>query len=201
MIPDHYEIRSSLYGAWGLAHLDQRGMDHFTLTVSGFWSSFFAAAIAAPIYIYIRSISPAISMEQRPYELGAAENVLVGGATYLLSWCTLPVLMVFLSRILGVGKHYVGFIVAYNWAGVLQWALFGLVVTIMALTDTEASLHAVINLIAVMLTLFYLWFITRTALHVGPFVAVSIVVIHVLIGLLLNLSAQEIVATKSTNSS
>ena len=201
MISDHIGIRNSLYGAWRLAHLDPRGMDHFTLTVAGFWRSFFAAAIAAPIYIYIRSITPAMSMEHRSYEVDATANVLIGGATYMLSWCTLPVLMVFLSRILGVSKHYVGFIVAYNWAAVLQWALFGLVATIMALTDAEESFHAVINLVAVMLTLFYLWFITRTALHVGPFVSVSIVVVHVLIGLLLNLSAQEIVATKSTNSS
>ena len=51
MMPDRQEVASSLYGAWRLACLDESGMGYFNISVEGFWRSFFAAVLLAPVYM------------------------------------------------------------------------------------------------------------------------------------------------------
>ena len=50
-MPTRTEIGRSLYGAWRLLLLDPTGVQWFELSIAGFWRSFFAAALIAPVYV------------------------------------------------------------------------------------------------------------------------------------------------------
>ena len=192
MIPDRTEIFNSIYGAWRLARLDPSGMRYFSLTIEGFWRSFFAAIVVAPIYIYIRVIRPAAPVVEGAPPVDAAPNLVVDIGAYIVGWVAFPVLMILLARLLNVSGQYVSFIVAYNWANVVQWALFGVAATIAAALGAETGLGAVLNLAALAAVLFYQWFIARTALMTSAYVAAGIVVIDVLLGLIINFAARAV---------
>ena len=203
MIPDRAEIYSSIYGAWRLARLDPSGMRFFSLTIEGFWRSFFAAVIVAPIYIYIRLIRPIarVQMPQQPLDapvvegeppVDAGPNLVVDIGAYVVGWAAFPVLMILLARLLNLSGQYVSFIVAYNWANVVQWAVFGVAATIAAALGAETGLGVVLNLAALAAVLFYQWFVARTALLTSAYVAAGIVVIDVLLGLIINFAARAV---------
>ena len=193
MIPDRAEIYSSIYGAWRLARLYPSGMRFFSLTIEGFWRSFFAAVIVAPIYIYIRLIRPtAPVVEGAPPADPGPGLVVVDIGAYVVGWVAFPVLMILLARLLNVRGQYVSFIVAYNWANVVQWALFGVAATIAVALGAETGLGVVLNLAALAAVLFYQWFIARTALMTSAYVAAGIVAIDVLLGLIINVAARAV---------
>lgn len=192
MIPDRAEIYSSIYGAWRLARLDASAMRFFLLTIEGFWRSFFAAVIVAPIYIYIRLIRPTAPVVEGAPPADPGPGLAVDIGSYVVGWVAFPVLMILLARLLNVSGQYVSFIVAYNWANVVQWALFGVAATIAAALGAETGLGVVLNLAALAAVLFYQWFIARTALMTSAYVAAGIVVIDVLLGMIINFAARAV---------
>jgi len=192
MIPDRAEIYSSIYGAWRLARLYPSGMRFFSLTIEGFWRSFFAAVIVAPIYIYIRLIRPTAPVVEGAPPADPGPGLVVDIGAYVMGWVAFPALMILLARLLNVSGQYVSFIVVYNWANVVQWALFGVVATIAAALGAETGLGVGLNLAALAAVLFYQWFIARTALMTSAYVAAGIVVIDTLLGLIINFAARAV---------
>ena len=192
MIPDRAEIYNSILGAWRLARLDPSGMHYFSLTIDGFWRSFFAAVIVAPIYIYIHLMRPTAPVVGRAPPAEPATDLFVDIGAYIVGWAAFPALMILLARLLNLSGQYVSFIVAYNWANVLQWALFGVAATIAAALGAETGFGAVLNLAALAAVLFYQWFVARTALLTSAYVAAGIVVIDVLLGLIINFAARAV---------
>ena len=46
-----YHARTALYGAYRLAMTDIAGMSYFDRSITGFWRSFYAAGLVAPLFI------------------------------------------------------------------------------------------------------------------------------------------------------
>jgi hypothetical protein len=165
------EAAYALYGAYRLARLDPSGLQYFNATVEGFWRSFLAAAIVAPGYVILIGL-----------ELGQTPGVedfdweriaLVQAIAYVISWTAFPLALHYLTAVIGRQAEYVGYIVAYNWAAVLQMAVMLPAAGLQAMLPGGAG--GLIMLPVVLATAAYQWFIARAALRIGGGTAAGIV--------------------------
>ena len=160
MIPRAAEVLEAIYGALLLARLEARGMVFFDRSVEGFWKSFFAAVLVAPFYLILLLLGFA---HEAP-EASPPQVVLVEAVAYVISWTAFPVVMYEVTRAIDKDAQYTGYIVAFNWAQVVQMAVlvpFGILQTLGLLPTTLATFLGLIVNFAV---LGYEWFIARTAL-------------------------------------
>lgn len=182
MIPSRREILSSLYGSWRLAHFDRGGMSYFDISVDGFWRSFFAALIVAPLYAVMLGLRYAAAGEPGdPTHYGLIEAI-----SYLISWFSYPVVMHALTGLLDCRDRFVGYMVAYNWSLVLQNAVLVPIAMLNALQVISPTAASMLWLVSIVAVLAYLWFIARAGLAAPPLTAVGIVSIDVLLSLLIS---------------
>lgn len=182
MIPGSREIASSLYGSWRLARFDRGGMGYFDTGVDGFWRSFFAALIVAPLYATMLGLRYSAAGEPGdPVHYGLIEAI-----SYLISWLAYPVAMHALTGLLDCRDRFIGYIVAYNWSLVWQNAVLVPIAMLNALNVISPETAGILWLIAIVAVLAYLWFIARAGLAVPPLTAVGIVSIDVLLSLLIS---------------
>ncbi len=187
------EIAYGLYGAYRLARLDANGMAFFNRTIDGFWRSFFAAVIAAPGYAVLIGLRFADGPRLEMLEAAGGTRVfMVESIAYVISWVAFPLAMFHISSLIDRKEEYLGFIVAYNWAGVIQVVVF-LPVAVINASDAVPAFGAGFLAFAVTLAiLYYQWFITRTALRLGAMPAVAIVGVDLMLALLISTFADVI---------
>lgn len=175
------EITRGLYGAWRLARLDPGGLAWFDDTVDGFWRSFFAAVLTAPGFALL------VGLRLAPHQLaaGPARLVLIESIAYVIGWVAFPLVMFYVAKLIDRDARYIRFIVAANWAAVLQMALF-VIVTGLAHGFLAEGGVAILGAVATGAILFYQWFIARTALAVSGLVAAGIVLMDLVIGVFVN---------------
>ncbi len=170
MVPTS-EIVNSLFGAWRLARRDAAAMRFFNATIDGFWRSFFAAAVALPGY----AILVWLRLADRLLPEGAVHALLIEAISYVIGWTAFPLAAFYLVQIFGRPNRYIAYIVAYNWAAVLQVALY---VPTALLVGGDLLPQFAGNVIALAVTaavIFYQYFIARTALGVGAPPALALV--------------------------
>ncbi len=165
------EAAYSLYGAYRLARLDSGGLDYFDDSLEGFWRSFYAAAFIAPPFALLLAFRYADGMvTARPLPYAAIEAI-----AYVIAWVAFPVAMLTVAKMLDRERRLIGFLVAYNWAAVLQNALY-LPIPMMGITGVLTVTAANgMGMLALLLILGYTWFITKTALEVTATAAAGIV--------------------------
>lgn len=165
------EASYGLFGAWRLAHLDPRGMDYFDKTVEGFWRSFWAAGLSAPLVILILVLRYAYAGG----DLDLLRFVLVESIGYAIMWTAYPLAAWYLLQLLGRSNRYIGYIVAYNWANVIQIAASIPIAALIATESLPSPLLSVIWLVILAALLFYQYFVARVALEVDVAVAAGLV--------------------------
>ena len=182
------ESALSLYGAFRLARFDPRGMHCFNTAPSGFWRSFSAAVIVAPFYAMLLATAyPALEATRGSVRFAVAE-----GIAYVIAWVAYPLVMAWLTRQLDRFDRFIGYIVAYNWAAVLQNAVF-IPINMLWITGTlPPNLGFLLWVAAISLILAYLWFIARTALAIAPMAAASVVGIDIVLNLTISTIAHGI---------
>src|SRR5215213_1983857 len=114
------DIVRSLTGVW-LLFLDRNGaIKLFDATVDGFWKSFQAIMLIAPIY------AVSVLADQQAYLMSAEPGPPFDAATYFtarglglaLDWVTIPLLLAALAPVLGIRGGYSAYIVVRNWSTV-----------------------------------------------------------------------------------
>ncbi len=180
-MPSALEITRALYGTWRLARLDRTGMTWFEATPEGFWRSFFAFAIMAPGYAAVQFVA------HGKIEVAAsvARILIVETIAYVVLIVAYPLAMFYLCRAHGRWDRYIGFIVAFNWSGVLQMALLVPTSLLAASQAVPLGIHQAAHIVV----LFYQWFIARTALEVPGIIAAGAVSLYFVIELVIVLTA------------
>jgi hypothetical protein len=179
---DTENARRSLAGVWRLAHLDASGYKLLDLSMEGFWKSFQAAIIAGPLF----ALLILLRADVHPLSDDPMRALLVETIGYVIGWTAFPLAALYLAKALGKEQRYPGYIVAYNWAQVLQILVFlpvallsasellpGLIMTALALGVTAAVLY-------------FQYFICRTALGIDVLPALGFVAMDMMIGILLD---------------
>ncbi|HYB09715.1 MAG TPA: hypothetical protein VEJ16_08595 [Alphaproteobacteria bacterium] len=184
------EIIYALYGAYRLCRFDRSGMAFFNLTKAGFWRSFFSAVLVAPI----RAIMTLIELQNTtvPIESSGVRIFLIEASTYLILVFAYPLATFYMCELLDRRQRYVGYIVAYNWAGVLL-ALLALPFAVLGADEfvpSEVASFAVIGVTA--LSLVILWYVARTALEISGIAATALVAIDFVLSIVI----QEIAASR-----
>ena len=181
------EAATSLYGAYRLARFDARGMTYFETSLAGFWRSFYAAVIVAPVF--------AVLMVMRYAAGGGAVDgarfAAVEAIAYVIAWVAFPLVMVTLARRLDREERYLGYIVAYNWASVLQNGLYLPLVMLGMAGVIPAETVGPLSLIVLSLILVYGWFIAKVALDVGAGTAVALVALDLVLSVFIDIVASS----------
>jgi hypothetical protein len=173
---------TGLTGAWRLARLDRSGMRYFEATPEAFWRSFQAAAIAAPIYLVL----VLLRADDHPLSPDPVRAALIEVIGYAIQWTAFPLAAWYLCRAFNCSGRYFGFMVAYNWANVLQFIAF---VPVALLSASGMAPGGFVNVLALLFTaavVYYQYFIARTALAVDMLPAIAFVATDFMIGLFLD---------------
>lgn len=159
------EILSSIAGAWRLIRFDSDALEGFNLTFQGFWRSFLAAPLVAPVYLSIERTRA----EDDPWSL--AWSLLIYGVTWLVG----PLLMIPVTRILDCQRHYGSYVIAANWLSVPLVLFFGVVWLIFM--AGAVAIAAFLNLILLFAILLYSYFVVRLTLGVSALPAAATVAV------------------------
>ena len=180
------EIIRSLYGALHLARGDTSGMAFFNATGQGFWRSFTAALLIAPLFALLLTIRYHVN------EAGVSllRFTAIETIAYVVSWVAFPLLLFHLTDILGTGHRFVRYIVAYNWASVLQNLLYLPFALLVEAHLVQGAGSTFFGIILLGLVLLYTWFVTRTALEVTNLLAAGLVMIDLVLSIFINTITQ-----------
>ncbi len=177
-VPSLREVSSGLYGAWRLALFDPAALAWFDRGVAAVWRSFWAAAIAYPGFILLTVLQTEPAAWNRA---GALHILLLESAAYVILWTGFPLVILALCRWLEREEESLGFIIAYNWAQVLQVALMVGVALVERALALPLPAAAALDLASIAAVLAYEWFIARTALQAGGGAATAVVLIDVVL--------------------
>lgn len=188
-MPTLGETIRALYGAYRLARFDAGGMQYFDASLDGFWKSFFAAVIIAPLYFLLLMLR---------FQAGGSDAALprffsAEAIAYVIAWVLFPLLMLSIAKVLDREKNYLGYIIAYNWANVLQNGIY-LPVAILAQTGViPPDAGSALGLMLLLAILVYSWFIARTALDIPGPAAAALVALDLILGILVNGFAESMI--------
>jgi hypothetical protein len=163
------EAIQSIRAAWRLALFDRSAIADFNLTMSGFSRSFLVYVFLAPVYLLI------MLMVQQTAEIPVETLITAKLVSYVLRIASTVVVAAFLCHLLRVGDRFVTLIVATNWATVLQLGLWFVTTFAVSRGLPGGKAADLLQMSVTIALLFYVWFITRTALEVGVLAAVGIV--------------------------
>ena len=188
MTVDFAYMRRSVDAAFDLVTRNPRAWEKFDLTAEGFYRSFAAFLIIAPINIATDAIVVRLAAAER-----IRQNKPAGEAVYYMSdavfstialsvqWLLFPIAMLFLLRFLGYAQRYAALVIAHNWGSVVVW-LFNLPAFLLFAAGIITSNQAIdINLIVLGLTLYYRFYIAQTALGAPWTLAAGITMIDFLL--------------------
>jgi hypothetical protein len=175
------ETTRALYGACRLASFNSSGMDYFRNTRGAFWRSFNAALIIAPFYVALLSMR---------YEMGEVPTsafyfISVETISYIISWVAFPVVVDLLITTMNRRENYIRYIIAYNWAAVLQNLIYLPMAMLSVNGIFSTSSAGLLGLAILVFFLVYTWFITKTALNIPSGRAATIVAIDFALSLLI----------------
>lgn len=177
------EAARSLHGAWMLACLDRNGVYSFENTVEAFWKSFWAAALTAPIYIFL----VLLRLENINIGVPAFAALLIYMISYVVNWMAFPFVMFYLTRVLNREEFFCRYIAAYNWATFIQTFLLLTVSAVLGSGQLPAGMAVPITLGTVLAIFLYKGFIARAAMGITIGLSAALVALDFVLGLTLEL--------------
>ena len=177
------EIIGGVYGAWRLARRDPAGLIWFDDSPSGFWHSFWGPALMLPGFLVLQAIDGAFESE---IMLPLVVNLIA----YVIGCVAYPLAVAHIADGLHRSQTYCRFIVAYNWSAVIQMAVL---LPVALLVDAFPGHNlAVLNMAVTLVLLVYQAYVAHVALAVSPGTAGLLVLLDVLIGALVQMSADRL---------
>jgi len=167
------EIRTGCAAALALA----AGRTGPVSALTDFWRSFLAAVVAFPLSLLMLALAP--------HGLDITAKLVAADILgYVVSWTAFPLVMVYLADRMQAFRHYWRFIVATNWANLLQSAVFAAAVLLSASGATPEPVAAMFFVAAWVWILLFKWRLARHGLDIAHLPAVGIVVLDLALRLL-----------------
>ena len=183
------EVRRSLEGAWGILLGRADAMRSFDTSNDGFWRSFQAIAIIAPIYaiVALADWRAALAAATPGAGLPFGEEAFWASRALLLvlDWVTLSVILAALAGFLSIKQRYGAFITVRNWSNVLGIAPFGAVAFLDFVGVLPGDAILIPSLVALAFALRLSYMVARIALGAAVEVAIGFVAFDFLVSLAL----------------
>ncbi|MEQ8665211.1 MAG: hypothetical protein RIC16_05750 [Rhodospirillales bacterium] len=187
MLPFNH-MAASVMTAVRLARFDADAINAFDVSIRGFWYSFYAALLVAPFSLMMAMTRYGMISAEFGVEPALLRFSLIEFIAYAISWTAYPVLMASFVRFLDCERNYIRGIVSYNWAAVLQNAVYT-PVAIVSMSSGGLGPLPVMVLIAV---LFYGWFVAWKGFGISRPQAVMLVGLDLSIGVIISFWANRI---------
>ena len=179
-MPPRREIERSIYGVWRIVLRDPDAPRYFNVTADGFWRSFFAAAIVAPLYLLqILLAQDLIAADVNV--LGFTSYLLVQAVVFVFTWVGFVILMVPVTRLLNLEASYAAFVIVWNWSQVLKIALVVLVLLLRSLGLMAGGIGQVLLFTAFLAALYIAFLVARAGLGCDIPTAIGVVVGEILL--------------------
>lgn len=175
------EVTSAVYGAFRLARLDPGGLKYFDDSIRGFWMSFWATVLILPGIMFLGQFDPG----RFGPDINETRFVTVSVIYYICSCTAYPLAMYYVAERANLLPRYRLFIVAYNWASVVQVSAL---VALDLFAITGFFPQAMVNfaeLVVVLAIIAWSAYIARTVFQTSWMLAAGFVGIEWVIGLTL----------------
>jgi len=163
------ETARSLAATVQLLRHDREGLNGFNNTASGFWHSFAAIILIAPLYLFIASI------DWKTGANSATGSRLVSLGALALQWVIWPVIMVFVTRWLGLGQHFARYVIVYNWSNVVIVALLAIPITLFKIGLLPFETTLLLTGILQLASFYFEWYLARLSLDTSGLIAGAVV--------------------------
>ena len=176
------ELRASLTGAWRIARMDPQAMQHFNLTVEGFWASFRIAVATIPLHLltlYMRRQAASDGAEPE----NALSFLLAYTLLSLIHLVLFPLAMVLFTIWLKLQDRLVAFIIAWNWASVLFLGLLVPEAILAWFGILPDGLIGLIELLMLAAVIMYAVLVARAGLECAILTALGIAVVEQVLAL------------------
>ncbi|OAN55210.1 hypothetical protein A6A04_11130 [Paramagnetospirillum marisnigri] len=177
------DIIGGVYGAWRLARRDPKGLIWFDDSVEGVWRSFWGPALVLPAFLILRALDGNFDDE-------LVRSLMVELIAFVMGCVAFPLAVAHIAGGLDRVQFRNRYIVAYNWSAVIQMAV--LLPISLAIHVFPGGGLAPLNLAATIVLLVYQAYIAHVALKVSPFSAGMLVVLDLMIGALIQMSADRV---------
>lgn len=178
--PPLSEIAASVQGAVRLLKRDTTGLSSFNMTPEGFWRSFYAIAFVLPISLLIELVlAPAESAT-------VASQLMRSSANLCLQWVGFAALALILSRLFDLESRYMSLVTVYNWCSIVAAALVGLPTLFVVAGIFNLAAGQFIAFSASLFTLYYMWYVARSALQTTGMIAAAFVGLDFVLSLTVN---------------
>ena len=179
---DAAETARSLRGALLIFRGRAEGLRLLDTTVGGFWRSFAAIAVAAPLYL--ADVVVDLAVGRSAGETSDALFVTVKVLAYLADWLAFPLTIALLARPFDLGRNYVPYIVAYNWSSVVIVALFAPASVLASLGAISPEIAGFLGLALLVVAARYRFVVARLALQAPPATALGLVILELVLSLM-----------------
>ena len=164
------EITSGMYGSWRLALGDAGGFAYFNATRDGFWRSFLAMALVAPLFGGLLLLRYYREMDSvAPLRFFSVQAI-----SYVVAWVIFPLLMFYVVQKIDRESRFFGYIAAYNWSSVIQNAVYIPLAIVAEMGWLPPDLINFLGFIVLVSVFAYTWFIARVGLNVNFAIAATI---------------------------
>jgi hypothetical protein len=178
VIASRAEINAAMDGVFRLWRGDTSAFLVFDRSLAGFWRSYTAAVVGAPVHAMLLFLS-----REPTTPLESAHDAAIEAIAYMLTWVAYPLMMTQIVRRLDRDDRFFDYMVPYNWAALGQLALFTAAAGIRLLLPD--FLGSVLMLVAMAAVLHLQWFIAREGLAVSGRVAFLLVLADISLSLLI----------------
>ena len=168
----------SFTGALRLASGRPDGVERFGNDVRSATRSFWAAAVAFPIY----AATVVLSWQQDRWPIAVGHSAALETFIYLVSWAGYAVISHALLGALGLQQRWPRFIAVWNWVNVVQYILL-LLAAVPGAAHAPAMFSETCLLVAQGWALWLEWYAIRLALEVSGLQAILVMAPDVLLGL------------------
>jgi hypothetical protein len=181
----------ALGAAIRLARGDATALQLLDTSMAGFWRSFGAIFIVAPIYLI------AMTAEMQLSEAVAGVGMTPDFGFYLarlvtlgIDWIAYPAAMVFVARMLALSRVYAAYIVAYNWTSVVIVVVLTAPALGFSIGLLSATLASIASLIITLWALYFRFYVARIALGAPVGTAIGLVIFDFALSLSINLASE-----------
>lgn len=184
------EIYGALTGAWRLFIGKPDALRYFDTSTEGFWRSFQAIVLVAPIYV-VTSFADRTGAFSDAIALGTISEGTFWTAkalTLAVDWVALPLLLAALAGQIGIKRAYPVYIVVRNWATPVMTLPFALLAVLQSAGVLAGDAIVVASLAALAFALRFSYVIVRKTLDVALDVAIGIVALDFLLSLAIALT-------------
>lgn len=180
------EVSRNVYGVWQVI-LDRPDAErYFDTGYAGFWRSFQAIVLVAPLYVVVfASAYRSLAEVEPPVAITATGYFWLKAANVGLDWIALPLVLALSARFLGITRTYTSFVVVRNWAAVPIVAILAVISALEMLLPVLTDLLVWIQLLTIMVAIRLTYLMARRFLDVDISLAVALVVFDFLLSIVI----------------